>query len=176
MAFYMMDGQLSMSAVLIEALKLALQFFGALFIAWRAVRWALRRYKDEKHWERKLNAYSELTTALGTLLSVVAEWEDQQLTHRGPRGTTEEDLRNSYWSARRKLEEAHSTAMLLLPTKVASLVDGLLKNLAKNDDNDHPHFMDKINEEWSLVGNARNEIIEIGKFDLQLDVGSPRLN
>src|SRR5690606_19784644 len=100
--------ELTWSNIIFEALKLLLQFAGALFITWRAVKWALRRYKDEKHWERRLGAYSDLTTALGTLLNVLGEWEDQEITDRGPRGTTQEELRSAYWGARKKLEEAHS--------------------------------------------------------------------
>ncbi|MEQ1405653.1 hypothetical protein ABK249_11980 [Neorhizobium sp. Rsf11] len=151
-----------------EAAKLSMQFAGALFIAWRTVRWALRRYKDEKHWERRLSAYSELTTALGTLLNILAEWEDQELTERGPRGATTEELRASYWGARKKLEEAHSTAMLLLSQVVANKIQKLVQDLAKNDDGDHDAFIDKIDGEWKLVLAARDEIVAIGRNDLQI--------
>ncbi|WP_144223624.1 hypothetical protein [Mesorhizobium amorphae] len=161
-----------MSAVFIEAVKLLLQFCGALYIAWRTVRWALRRYKDEKHWERKLTAYSELTTALATLLNIVAEWEDQEITSRPPHGFTAEALRDSYWSARQKLEEARSTAMLLLPAKIADLLDDLVTALARNDvDESHRHEVEQLDKEWKLVKDARDAIVAIGKGDLQLSNG-----
>lgn len=151
-----------------EAVKLALQFGGALFIAWKAVRWAQARYQKEKHWERRLGAYSDLTTALGTLLSVLAEWEDQEITQRKPRGTTNEELAGSYWAARKKLEEAHSTAMLLLPPFVADKIRDLVRGLARNDDGEHSSFVEKIDGEWGLVLKARDEIVSIGRSDLQL--------
>ena len=40
----------------LELAKLAAQFFGALVVARLAVGWALRRYKTEKTWERRLAA------------------------------------------------------------------------------------------------------------------------
>lgn len=152
-----------------EAVKLALQFGGAMFIAWKAVKWAQTRYQNEKHWERRLAAYSDITSALGTLLSVLAEWEDQEITRRGPRGATEEDLRIAYWGARKKLEEAHSIGMLLLPPSVADKIKTLVQGLARNDDGDHPTFIEKIDGEWSLVRDARDEFVRTGRTDLQLN-------
>lgn len=151
-----------------EATKLGLQFFGALFIAWRAVKWAQLRYQREKHWERRLSAYSDVTTALGTLLNVLAEWEDQEIARRGPRGITNDELQSSYWSARRKLEEAHSIAMLILPAFVAERIKSLVQSLAQNDDTDHGSFVERIDDEWKLVLAARDEIVTIGRNDLHL--------
>ncbi|WP_395774047.1 hypothetical protein [Agrobacterium pusense] len=152
-----------------EAAKLLLQFCGALFIAWRAVKWAQLRYQREKHWERRLGAYSDVTTALGTLLNVLAEWEDQEITRRAPRGATGEEQLQSYWNARRKLEEAHSLAMLILPPFVAEKIKTLVQNLARNDDHDHVSFVDHIDDEWKLVLAARDDIVKIARDDLHLE-------
>ncbi len=152
-----------------EAVKLTLQFGGALFIAWKAVNWAQTRYQKEKHWERRLTAFSELTAALGTLLTVLSEWEDQEITQRGPRGSTEEELQSAYWGARKKLEEAHSTAMLILSPSVAEKIQTLTRGLAGNDDGNHQSFMEKIAREWPLVRKARDEIVGMGRLDLGLN-------
>lgn len=154
--------------VALEAAKLALQFFGALFIAWRAVNWAQRRYQKEKHWERRLAAYQDVISALGVLLSVLSEWEDQELTDRKPRGTTDDDLRSAYWKARRQLEDAQSVAMLLLPDKLAARIEKVVKELARHDDTTHTTFMDKIDQEWRVVRDARNEIVQSARVDLEL--------
>jgi hypothetical protein len=151
-----------------EAAKLSLQFGGALFIAWRTVKWALKRYKDEKHWERKLGAYSDLTSALGTLLNVLAEWEDQDITDSGPVGITVEEQRQIYWAARRQLEDAQSTAMLLLPPHVAELIKTLVMDLAREDARDHEAFIYKIDGLWKLVQAARDAIVSLGRKDLQI--------
>lgn len=152
-----------------EAVKLALQFGGALFIAWKAVKWAQTRYQNEKHWERRLAAYSEITSALGTLLTVLAEWEEQEISRRGPRGTTLDDLRIAYWGARKRLEEAHSIGMLILHPKVADKIKELVQSLARHDDGDHASFFDKIDGEWKLVRDARDEFVSAGRADLQLN-------
>lgn len=152
-----------------EAVKLFAQAGFALFIAWRAVKWALGRYKAEKHWERKLGAYSDVVMAMGTLLNVLAAWEDQEITERGPRGITPEEQRTAYWSARRKLEEAQSVAMLLLSPPVAERIKTLVQGLARIDDADHyTSFVDKIDDEWNLITAARDGIVGIGRKELGL--------
>ncbi|WP_062225684.1 hypothetical protein [Aureimonas frigidaquae] len=157
------------SDVVFELVKLLLQAGFALFVAWRAVQWALERYKAEKHWERQLSAYSDIVSALGTLMNVLAEWEDQEMTGRGPRGTTDSDLRNSYWSARRKLEEVQSVAMLVLPNEMASKMKELVQALARVDDGNHPTAFDMRDAEYRLIEAARSDFVAHGRVDLGMD-------
>jgi hypothetical protein len=150
-----------------EVLKLSAQFAGALFIARKAVQWALGRYKREKHWERKLHAYSELLAALGTMNQVLGEWEIDEIEHREPKPEVEDENRKRYNSARQKIEEAVGVAELILSPDIAKMLSSLntdLRNARYRADN----WMEAIGAEWSVLEKLRRKLIESGRADLNI--------
>lgn len=99
-----------------------MQFAGALAIAWLAVRWALNRYKLEKHWERRMSAYTDVLSALGSVNRIQGIWEAQEFDLPVSSIETAEELRKQYWDDRRRLEETIAIARLLLPQSVANAI------------------------------------------------------
>ncbi|ESY03907.1 hypothetical protein X753_21780 [Mesorhizobium sp. LNJC399B00] len=150
-----------------EAAKLALQFGGAMFIAWKAVQWALARYKAEKHWERRLSAYSELVAALGAMSRINGIWELEELDIRAPTAESTDELRARYWAARRRLEETSAVAQLLLSEEVTEILKALEKGLG-NVPNRSNSFFEQIQNEWPLIDKANKELIALGRADLGL--------
>lgn len=150
-----------------EAIKLALQFAGALFIAWRAVQWALGRYKAEKLWERRLAAYTELLTSLSRMNRVLGVWELEAMNV--PQNLSDDEVREvrrRYDDARRDLEEAWGVAQLILPTEIAKLLASLSNDIDEARHNSSS-WMQAIGEEWAILDKARRTILDIGRKDLQ---------
>lgn len=156
-----------------EGLKLVAQFAGAMFIAWKAVHWALGRYKSEKLWERRLTAYSDLLSSLARMDQILGVWELQAMNV--PTNLTEDEEREvqkRYYEARRNLEEAWGIAQILLPEDIAKLLATISTEIdnARQKSNT---WMDAIGEEWSILVKARLAIIDAGKRDLQPDATPP---
>ena len=116
----------------IEILKLAAQFSGALVIARLAVTWALRRYKSEKLWERRLGAYVDTLAALGEMRLVVGRWHDELISARQANDEQSAAQLSRYQAARRRLDEGVATAALLLPPSSARLLTGLDRDIERS--------------------------------------------
>ncbi|MDQ0250959.1 hypothetical protein J2W22_003023 [Sphingomonas kyeonggiensis] len=116
---------------LFEATKLMGQLAGALLVAWLAVRWALRRYKLEKSWEKRLQAFTDIVLALGQMQSVQLSWLEE---HEGAFSWAPEhksDLSRRYQSAKIKLEESRAMAALILPDSTGECIRSLFAALER---------------------------------------------
>lgn len=152
-----------------EALKLAAQFGGALFIARKAVQWALNRYKSEKHWERKLQAYTDLLAAIGAIKEVLDVWETWELFRSKPTEEMQKEYRIRYWAAKQKLQEAIGVAGLLLPGEIARLLTDLNNELRKKTQ-ESDSWMEAIATESAILSKLQQQVLQVGKADL--DIGT----
>ncbi len=154
-------------AILYETLQLALQFVGALFIARKAVGWALGRYKREKHWERKLQAFSEVLSASGTMNQILTQWIRNE-ERREPVPSVSDENAHRYQAATQKLEETAAVAALILAPEVDRVLQTLLNDLDKAGRNADRAWLTALEEEQSILIAAREQLLELGKRDLAL--------
>src|SRR5690348_2043032 len=122
-----------------------MQLGGALIVAWVTVRWALRRYKSEKTWERRLAAYVEAAMAIGEMRTIVGRWFDQAIEFRELSEELQSLQRERFQAAKRRLDESEAIALLLLPTETSTLLSSLRKNLdsSRRADSWHEHLDDQ---------------------------------
>ncbi|CUX15257.1 MULTISPECIES: hypothetical protein [Agrobacterium] len=153
----------------LDFVKPIAQFAAALFIAWITVWLALGRYKKEKHWDRKLQAYSDVLAALGTMNQILNEWIREE--HERREETPEHIQRNTqrYRSAMEKIEETSSVAALILFPKVNQRLRNLISELHRANNNDQRSWLSALQEEHVIVEKARDDLVEIGKSDLELN-------
>lgn len=152
------------TTVWIEILKLGAQFVGALVIARIAVSWALRRYKSEKVWERRLGAYVEALASLGEMRLVVGRWHDELIMARElpeGQGATQRDR---YQAARRRLEEGVATAALLLPSPSAAVLAGLDRELEKSRKGQDQ--VDDLDAQYAVLDRTIIELTAQGRQEL----------
>ena len=143
---------------------LLLQLSGALLVARLAVRWALRRYKSEKTWERRVSAYAEAIESLAAMKKILGVWEDQALCHSTPSDEYERDLNSAFSASKRQLEKVTAVAKLLLKKNASDiLVDLEMAMRAENHDN----FFEHIQAQWGLVDKALSALIDQGQKDLR---------
>lgn len=98
-----------------ETGKLVVQVGAAIFVARLAVIWALERYKAEKLWDRRLAAYSDVVASLSEMRKIVSDWADEVLTRTDSAEEVQNQRREGYQFARRRLDEVLATGQLLLP-------------------------------------------------------------
>ena len=106
---------MTIEQLIFESLKLAAQIIAAVAVGWLAVRWALRRYKSEKLWERRLAAYCDLTTALGEMYRLNQQWIGDIEDSRMMPSEESERRYERYRLAHLKFDEVASVARLILP-------------------------------------------------------------
>lgn len=149
---------------LFETIKLAAQLAGALLVAWLAVRWALQRYKREKAWERRLQTYADIVQVLGDMISIQLRWIDEL---EGQGRFSEEyraKLSERYQTARFKLDEVRSHAMLLLPDETNGTIRWLYASMDQAPTNDGPYEYHSTVQE--SLNYALVEILEQGRKTL----------
>ena len=153
----------------LEFAKPVAQLAAAIFLAWITVVFALSRYKKEKHWERKLQAYSDVLAALGTMNQILNQWIREVEERREASPEQIDDNVQRYRSAMEKIEETSSVAALILSTKVNRRLRNLITDLHRANNDDQRSWLSVLQEEQSIVEKARDDLVEIGKSELGLN-------
>lgn len=143
-----------------ECIKLFAQALTALAVARLAVRWALSRFKQEKVWERRLTAQSDIIVALAEMRRVYSRWIDELEMHS--KSTEEADREHSerYRAAKRKLEEAMALAQLLLSTEITRVLNQLENDRANLYTGDQ--YAD-YSRHYSLLNDAIAQLVQDGR-------------
>lgn len=150
--------------VVVELIKLSLQFFGALVVARLAVKWALNRYKSEKTWERQLSAYADAVTAVSEMRLVMGRWIDDEMEKRTDSDERKTEQYQRYRSARRQLEEGLAAAVLILPDQTSNMLKQLLADIDNAPRADT--YFDYLEAQYMLLNHASNKLIEQGRRNL----------
>lgn len=150
--------------VVFEAVKLALQFLGALAIARLTVTWALRRYKAEKSWERRLAAYVDVVTAIGEMQHVIRRWMTDVEEHRDPSEDWNKAQRERYQAARRRLDEGAAAASLILSRETTATLSALRRDLENAPDR-HDYYK-SLEHDYDLLAKALKSVVEQGRGSL----------
>jgi len=130
------------------------------------VRLALRRFRAERIWEKRLEAYIQVVVALNGMLRVVGQWIDEHIERHELTEATKEARRKQYHECHRKLLEVRAIADLLLSTNTAKLLGDLVNKLdspARADD-----YFSSLDAEYGLIREATERIIITGKKALKL--------
>jgi predicted HTH transcriptional regulator len=152
--------------IIVELVKLALQFPGALIVARLAVKWALSRYKSEKTWERQLSAYADAVTSVSEMRLVVGRWIDEEIESKPESEDSDTEHLNRYRTARRQLEEGLAAAVLILPEKTSAGLKQLMIDIDTAPRAES--YLDHLEGQYSLLSQASKALIEQGRKNLGL--------
>ncbi|MFC3097391.1 hypothetical protein [Alteraurantiacibacter palmitatis] len=155
------------STLIFEVLKLIAQLAGAAVVARLAVGWALKRYKSERMWDRRLAAYADLVDALSEIYRLNSRWLDHWEGQRGP--TEEESARQNqrYREATKILNQTISTGKLILPTETQKLLENFTD--ARHSD-PQADYGDLLHDEMVRAKQLIAELIEHGRKNLGIDI------
>lgn len=150
-------------AMMWEIAKTVLQLAATAGIAWFTITAALRRFKAEKTWERRFDAYSRSVTALGNMQAVIHQWlSDIEL--RVQRGEAQDQVMYArYQASKVELEQCIAIARLILPDETFQTLKQARAGLDRVDWNDQYGTYDRHAD---LIGEALQKIADQGRAAL----------
>jgi hypothetical protein len=147
-----------------DVAKLILQLAVSLVVAWLAVRWALGRFKKEKLWERRVEAYADVVAALGAMRLIIGRWADEMEGLRNYSDEAKQAFNDEYRSAKRRFEQAVAVAQLILPQESATALEGLARQLEADDGTDP---FDAINAKYGIIDDGLCVLVAQGRIELR---------
>lgn len=152
--------------VWIELPKLLAQLGGAILVAWLAVGWALKRFKAEKIWERRMVAYIEALSAIGEMERITGNDYDRTIERREVSEEIEKQELELYSAAKRKLADGIIAARLVFPEPTSLILAKLEEDLqtAKRAE----CYESYLDSRFEALRSAKNALIEDGRKLLQL--------
>lgn len=140
----------------------------AVVTAWVTVRLSLKRFRSERLWERKYDAYAEILNALSQQLRL-ATYLAKDLTGTAGQSKRGQRLREGHEQAAARLSNAAAVGGFILPGRVAERIDRLFDD-RMNLVSDHPNPDLVFYEEVAiLTRDAINDVREIARRDLSID-------
>lgn len=155
-----------------ELLKLVLQLSGAVIVARLTVSWALKRYKSEKTWERRMTAYIDALGAIGAMERISGRQFDRAIVGRDTSPEQDEIELEEWRSSRRRLNENIVSARLLFSEKTSVILtsviladlDKAMFSAAQND-----FYVESLDDTFGALRAAKEALIEDGRTTLKLD-------
>jgi hypothetical protein len=144
--------------------KTLAQLLATAGIAWFTVAAALRRFKAEKTWERRFDAYSRAVTALGNMQAVLNQWmRDLELRVERPDYSIQATSAR-YQAAKVELDQCIAVARLILPDDTFQTLSKVRSGLDGIDPSDEYGTYDI---HASLVANGLQQLVEQGRVALR---------
>lgn len=150
-----------------ELLKLVLQLSGAVIVARLTVSWALKRYKSEKTWERRMTAYIDALGAIGAMERISGRQFDRAIVGRDTSPEQDEIELEEWRSSRRRLNENIVSARLLFSEKTSVILADLDKAMFSAAQNDF--YVESLDDTFGALRAAKEALIEDGRTTLKLD-------
>ncbi|MCW8865909.1 MAG: hypothetical protein OQK22_13530 [Colwellia sp.] len=149
-----------------EVAKLIVQIIISVGAAFLAAWLANRRFRNEKWWERKADAYANLIEALHDMKWPSGEHFDAEIEHRKLSKEYSEDLWAEFKEARRNIWRIAETSSFVVSSEVLVAVQDMEKALSKARNADS--WFEHLDEQWGAVDDCIKKIKEIGKKELSI--------
>ena len=136
----------------------------ALIASWLA----LRKFRTEKYWEMRLQAYNELLNALEKMFSYV----DASLLDAMHEKTINDDdrelLRSNWKEGKEHVEKTRRIGRLLISEEARQVIDIDKKFKEANKDVPIDDWFSNMDNEWGVLRDVIDEFITQSKKDLGL--------
>jgi len=145
---------------------LSISIIVAIVSARVTVFWALRRFREEQMWSRKVDEYAAILEALHV---VKEEASDYMLETEENRDRSEEQKEDSYGKSReaqRRIQKALDMGGFLLRSDANTALIDVLKGI--DSAKDQPKLYDQAGDVFDAIQKCVNSISAIAKEDLRL--------
>ena len=149
-----------------EVVKLIVQISISVGAAFLAAWLANRRFKHERWWERKANAYSDLIEALHNMKWPSAEHVDAEIERRKLTKQDSEELWAEFKEARRTVWRITETSSFLISSEVLKAVQEM--EVALNKAKDADTWIEHLDEQWAAIDDCVKKIKALGKKELSI--------
>lgn len=143
----------------------------AIFIAavssWITVQLSLHKFRKERWWERKVDAYTSVIEALHNSREFTSQHIDAELGGREVNDEHDAELRAKAKHANEEIRRAASTGSFFLSDQAAARLAKLQQEVegARNA----THWFEYLESDWTAVNACLQDIIQIAKADLNLE-------
>ena len=148
----------------IEILKLIIQVAISIGAAFLAAWLAAKRFREDKLWEKKMEAYSELVDALHKMKFPPGEHFDAAIEHRDIDDAYSKELWREFKQARRNVLRIAESSSLLLSQEVMASVQKLELGLSKA--RSAHTWQEHLDEQWGVIEACLKKVKEIGGKEL----------
>ena len=135
--------------------------------AWLTARWSLKRFRSEKWWERKADAYARIVSALFHMQRYADDWIESFEESRDTPPTRKKELEENFRRARADVEEATTLGAFVISSAAAASLGTLRGELQRARRQDDLYELACI--ESTALGKCLDEIRKIAKHDLGVE-------
>lgn len=148
----------------IEILKLFIQASISIVAAFLAAWLSVRRFRDEKWWERKASAYSELIDALHKMKWRLSETYDAILEQRELSKEYSNELLHEFKLARQNVWRIADSSSFLVSPEVFKAAEEMEKGLSSAQIAES--WFEHIDEQFAAVNKCLKQVKSIGTKEL----------
>jgi len=141
-------------------------FLTTITAAYFSAKWATRKAFQERWWERKEKAYSELIEALHDIIRYSDMCAEEYLTHREQGHPKKKEFGEKYSEAYWKIQRTRDIGAFVISEKAASVLDELQKRPKLKWDENPPWEI--YEEDSEHFRNALKQIRIIARKDLKI--------
>lgn len=137
--------------------------------SWITVQLSLRRFRAEKWWEMRVEAYKRLIEAFHDSKAFSATHLDADYDGRDVPEDADKELRARAEVAEREIARAADLSGFLLGTEVRTRLQRFRREVAKAADTHSWH--EYLHGEWKATNSCLQDVIEMARRDLKTDKG-----
>ncbi len=151
----------------LELLKIFIQVLLSVGAAFLGAWLASRRFRNERWWEKKSEAYAELVEALHNMRWPSSEHFDARIEHRELSKEYSQELWKEFRKARKIVWKIAESSSFLISSDVLQAVQEMERNLsnAKNADS----WFEHLDEQCAAIDTCLEKVKGIGAKELGIE-------
>lgn len=150
----------------IELIKFVIQVSITVGAAFLAAWLASKRFRSERWWERKAEAYANLLDALHMMKWPSSEHFEAEIERRKVNHEYSEQLWQEFNDARRKVWRIADSASFLVSSEVLEAVHDMERGLS--DANSANTYFEHLDEQYGAVDKCIERVKDIGAKELKV--------
>ena len=127
---------------------------------------AFKRFRSERWWDRKADAYSAIIESLHHMKRYCEKNIDVLESHRDMSDEERTDLYTKFKEGVKKIEKAKDIGCFIISNEAVKQLDLLLQGLYSAEG--ARDFYEYLERQLSVINNCLNSICEIAKSDLKV--------
>jgi hypothetical protein len=147
-----------------ELVKLLVQISVSVGAAFLAARLAAKRFKEDRLWEKKMEAYVELVDALHKMKFPLGEHFDAAIKHRDIDKEYSRELWSEFSLARRNVLRIAESSSLLLSPELIEVVEEMESEISKADNETCWEL--HLDYQWAAITECLKKVKKIAGREL----------